>query len=320
MFDNPDVDFDKKALEEEESRRGGIDWSTKYWKPSPDGKENLIRIMPAKRGGKFSYHMRIGKHFIKHEDRTEAFVCMKETYGLPCPACENNAKLYSEGKEEEAGKFRVKRYGVFNIIDRKNEAGGTKLYESPVQAVWKKIVGLIASRGRLSNLLDEYDDKGGVARQGRDISLTFNPNNHPQYMYEFYPCEPSALGTPEQIVSWTKELLELDAAKLYPPVDYEIAKIKTFGSKEERDALRELLKQEHQSNQQQSVSEVKKEEPKPEPKPEQKPEPKVEQKVEPKVEPKPESKPETKPEQKTETDAMTKVREKIEAIRARQKK
>jgi len=244
FFEGPDSEFDRAALDEESKRKSSIDWKTKYWRPK-EGVECIIRILPAKKGSGAKYHLRAGKHFIKHfsDEKTEAFVCNKETYGETCCACDHYEKLISDGKTEEARRYKPRRVGVFNVIDRSNEAAGVKLYEGPVRAVWGVIVGLVASKGRMSNLFDEYAAGGELVRPGRDIVIQYDPRKLPSFMYKVFPLDQSPLGTPEQIQAWLADMVELKAEVLFPPTDENVAFIKTFGSKEEREQLREVMKE-----------------------------------------------------------------------------
>lgn len=244
FFEEPDSEFDKKALDEESRRSGIIDWKNKYWKPKA-GEENVIRVLQARKGSGAKYHMRAGKHFVKHfeDSRIEAFVCNTETYGKPCCCCEHYDKLIKEGKtEEEARNYKARRFGLFNVVDRSNEAAGVKLYESPVKAVWDYIVRLVASKGRMSNLFDELDEKTGQNRPGRDITIEYDPKRHPAFMYKLFPMDQTPLGSADQIQAWSEDMIDLKPEIIYPETDPDVAYIKTFGSKAERDALREAMK------------------------------------------------------------------------------
>jgi len=247
-FQQPDFDRDKRVVEDEERQSSRTPWSEAYWKPTP-GDENLIRVLPAKMLG-VSYHMKAAKHFIKHveDGKTESFVCMKEMYGKACPACEKYLELVNTDKPT-AQKFKTKRVGIFNILDRnayfayrehpkEKPLPSVRLYEAPAKAIWLKIVSIVTGRGRLSNLFDEYDAAGNFVSPGRDILITFNPDAEPQSMYGVYPTDPSPLGSPDEVKIWIDQIVDLTAQNLYPPIEYSVAKIKTFGSAREREELR----------------------------------------------------------------------------------
>jgi hypothetical protein len=47
-------------------------------------------------------------------------ICAKETFGKPCPICEQRQAFYNEGKKDEAGALKAKRTCFYNIQDVKN--------------------------------------------------------------------------------------------------------------------------------------------------------------------------------------------------------
>ena len=47
-------------------------------------------------------------------------LCLKNTYGKPCPICEQSALLRKQGKEEEAGALKPSRRVFYNVQDLKN--------------------------------------------------------------------------------------------------------------------------------------------------------------------------------------------------------
>ena len=61
---------------------------------------------------------------------TEASVlCLKSTYGKPCPVCELQAKLRKDGKEKEAKALKPSRRVAYNVEDLK-EPGKVKIFET----------------------------------------------------------------------------------------------------------------------------------------------------------------------------------------------
>lgn len=47
-------------------------------------------------------------------------LCLKNTYGKPCPICEQSAILRKQGKEDEAGALKPSRRVFYNVQDLKN--------------------------------------------------------------------------------------------------------------------------------------------------------------------------------------------------------
>ena len=270
-FVNPDAEQERKFLDEEASRKG-FDWSKVFWKPKPTTEEkeadNIIRILPARAGSGATYHARIGKHFIKHgEGDTESFICMAETYGKPCPVCERRDQIYAEARvtsksgernpplsREASAEVRllsVKRLGLFNVIDRiayqdfkdgkTKELPSVKIWEAPRKVCWEKIVRNVASKGRMSNLFDVYDESGAVVKPGRDVFIRFYPESDPGTMYDIQYIDPTPLGEPQEVEEWYKQIIDLLPEKIaiYQPVDYDECIVRMVGTKEERMALRE---------------------------------------------------------------------------------
>lgn len=269
-FSQPDQEQDKKFLEDE-AKRKGFDWKNVFWKPKPDPADNVIRIMPARMGSGATYYLKVAKHFVNHGEKDyEAFICMEEMFGQPCPACERRKALYDSIKNEKdetkksevkksAARYGVKRLGVFNVIDRNayqdfkdgklDKLPKVLLYEAPRKAIWERIVRNVASRGRTANIFDSYDEKGAVVKAGRDILVKFYPDSEPSTMYDVQYLDPAELGTPDEVKQWYEQIIDLVAEKIaiYKPVDYHDCEIKAFGTKEERDELKKRRAEENQA-------------------------------------------------------------------------
>ena len=249
LFGETETESAQRVVDQEKKRSQGFDWSEKHWRPKsgPDG--NQIRLLPARAGAKVSYHLYAAVHFIKHaeDDKTERFVCNRETYGTKCPACEEMFRLIKLKQPDEANKFRPKRFGVFNMIDRAKPEDGVKLYEAPVQGIYQKIMQIISSKGRMSNLFDKFDKSGKLETPGRDLVLTFDKTAQPQAMYNIYPTDPIPLGTEEEMTAWAEQIVDLDVKALYPEADFDLAAIKTFGNAEERDLLRDEMRKQREA-------------------------------------------------------------------------
>jgi len=245
LFSKPNYGKDEEELAKETKQRFKL--SEKMWKPIKDV-ENHIRILPARGDSNASYHMKIGKHFIEHKDRTESFICMRETYGKDCPACETYYKIRESLGKEKAYPYWPKLYGVFNIIDRIEENPKVKLYEAPRTLVWKKVIFI--NKGSIK-IIDEFDEKGECVREGRDLIILFYPKAEVHNKYVVYPGDQSPLGTAEEIENWHKDIVDLvpEQIALYGPIKYEVAKIKTLGTEDERDEMRAELKKKYEESQ-----------------------------------------------------------------------
>ena len=137
------------------SRKSVLDWKkvdgeVTFFKPT-EGK-NRINIIPyviktknhplVKKGefsvGDSDYVMDFFIH--KSVGPTESSVlCLKSTFGKPCPVCELQAKLRKEGKEDEAKALKPSRRVAYNIEDTK-EPGKLKVFETSHYLFEKELI------------------------------------------------------------------------------------------------------------------------------------------------------------------------------------
>lgn len=66
-------------------------------------------------------------------------LCLKNTYGKPCPICEQAAALRKAGKEKEANALKASRRVVYNIEDLK-EPGVLKVFETSHYLFEKELI------------------------------------------------------------------------------------------------------------------------------------------------------------------------------------
>lgn len=137
------------------AKAGAMDWKkvdgdVNFFSPI-EGK-NRINIIPytiktknhplVKRGefevGDKDYVMDIFTH--RGVGPSEATViCLKSTYGKPCPICEQSALLRKQGKEKEAGDLKPSRRVFYNIQDMK-EPDKLKVFETSHYLFEKELI------------------------------------------------------------------------------------------------------------------------------------------------------------------------------------
>ena len=241
-FTGPEQHHDADERDWEKSQnQNRPDWDKMYWKPV-SGDENLIRILPGIGGVR--YHFKGGKHFIKHSDgKTEMFICNEVTYQKPCPACEEEARLIKIGDTDAAKAFGAQSKGVFNVIDRTNPERGVIIWECPPVAVWERIIGIVKGKSKFRDLVGTDENP----LMGRDVVVVYNPKATPQFKYDLQFDAVSQLGKKKEVAAWMAEARPLIPEEIYPEVDYAVAKIKTFGTKEEREALKKKLAAQYES-------------------------------------------------------------------------
>lgn len=69
----------------------------------------------------------------------KSVLCLKNTYGKPCPICEHSASLRKAGKEKEANALKPSRRVVYNIEDLK-EPGKLKVFETSHYLFEKELI------------------------------------------------------------------------------------------------------------------------------------------------------------------------------------
>lgn len=100
---------------------------------SPKEGRNRINIIPYKIKTKNHPLVRRGEFEIGDKDYVmdiythrgvgpseASVICLKSTYGKPCPICEYAAQLKKQGKEDEAGALKPSRRVFYNVQDCKN--------------------------------------------------------------------------------------------------------------------------------------------------------------------------------------------------------
>lgn len=119
---------------------------------SPQEGRNRINIIPytiktknhplVKRGefeiGDKDYMMDVWVH--RGVGPSEAsVVCLKNTYGKPCPICEHSAMLRKQGKEDEASALKPSRRAFYNVQDMK-DPGKLKIFEASHYLFEKELI------------------------------------------------------------------------------------------------------------------------------------------------------------------------------------
>lgn len=65
-------------------------------------------------------------------------LCLKNTYGKPCPICEEAARLKKEGKEDEAKALKARRRVYYNVLDPKD--GKVKVFATSHYLFEKELI------------------------------------------------------------------------------------------------------------------------------------------------------------------------------------
>ena len=117
-----------------------LDDNVKFFQPTAGrGRINIIPYViktknhPLVKKGEFEigdldYLMDIWTHrMVGPSDST--VLCLKKTFGKPCPICEQAESLKKNGKEKEAGELKPSRRCFYNVEDLKNNPGEVMVFE-----------------------------------------------------------------------------------------------------------------------------------------------------------------------------------------------
>lgn len=85
-------------------------------------------------------------------------VCLKNTFGKPCPICEQSALLRKQGKEQEANELKVSRRVIYNVQDLK-DPDKVKVFETSHFLFEKELID--ESRDEEGGFVDFADPTDG---------------------------------------------------------------------------------------------------------------------------------------------------------------
>lgn len=177
------------------SKKGVMDWKkvdgdVTFFSPV-EGK-NRINIIPyeiktknhplVKRGefeiGDKDYVMDVFVH--RSVGPTEASViCLKNTFGKPCPICEQMAVLNKEGKEDEAKAFKAQRRVFYNVQDLKDE-GKVKVFETSHYLFEKELIDE-ARDDEEGGFIDFADEEEGQEIKFRASEVSFGGHKYKEF-------------------------------------------------------------------------------------------------------------------------------------------
>jgi len=99
-------------------------------------------------------------------------LCLKNTYGKPCPICEQAAALRKVGKEKEANALKPSRRVVYNIEDLK-EPGVLKVFETSHYLFEKELIEEARDDDE-GGFIDFADEEEGMEIKFRASKVTKN--------------------------------------------------------------------------------------------------------------------------------------------------
>lgn len=213
----------REKLEQEDlGKRGG---SRSAWFNTEEG-DNVIRIMPPV-GNMEVFYTAVGIHYMPDNSRIYCPFIISDGEEK-CPVCELQDQLWRSGNKELASKIKVSKTWWMNVIDRKNEKDGPKIYSAPA-TVFAAIRAAIFDPD-YGDITDEYDgvdfviNKTKTGPQNRDVE---------------YQGLPRRISTPlagtkdkpdeEQMDEWFDAATDLSVGKLTMNPEEDGAILSEFG-------------------------------------------------------------------------------------------
>ena len=222
------------------SRKGVMDWKkvdgeVNFFKPA-EGK-NRINIIPyviktknhplVKRGdfeiGDTDYVMDCWVH--RSIGVSEAnVICLKETYGKPCPICEQMAVQNKQGKEEESKALKAQRRVFYNIQALRDE-GKVKVFETSHYLFEKELIDE-ARDDEDGGFIDFADEDEGKEIKFRASEVSFAGRKYKEFKsFSFADREePLSKEVLKQAISFD-EIMEIptyeEVEKIFYGVDEE---------------------------------------------------------------------------------------------------
>ena len=174
---------------------------------------------------------------------TEASVlCLKNTYGKPCPICEQMAVLNKQGKEEESKALKAQRRVFYNIQDLRDE-GKVKVFETSHYLFEKELIDE-ARDDEDGGFIDFADEDEGKEIKFRASEVSFAGRKYKEFKsFSFEDREePLSKEVLKQAISFD-EIMEIptyeEVEKIFYGVDEEDEKSekksKTVENEEDED-------------------------------------------------------------------------------------
>lgn len=151
-------------------------------------------------------------------------LCLKNTYGKPCPICEQMAVLNKQGKEEESKALKAQRRVFYNIQDLRDE-GKVKVFETSHYLFEKELIDE-ARDDEDGGFIDFADEDEGKEIKFRASEVSFAGHKYKEFKsFSFEDREePLSKEVLKQAISFD-EIMEIptyeEVEKIFYGVDEE---------------------------------------------------------------------------------------------------
>ena len=190
------------------------------WRPKVG--ENIIRILPPRKGHKGSWYLSVNKHFVNTYThlRPEVLVCNKELFGEHCPICEFESRMREEFGSKITKKFvSPTQQGVMNVVVRGSELEGVKVWEAPKSAFEDvgDIFRINKNKPKARPKMERHNIKENAIYEC-DLKVFYEKTPEMWKRYKVEINETRPLGTEEEMQQWLGQMLDLLPEVLYKPV------------------------------------------------------------------------------------------------------
>lgn len=112
-------------------------------------------------------------------------ICLKSTFGKPCPICEHAAMLRKKGEEDEAKDLKPSRRVIYNVEDLK-DPGKVKIFESSHYLFEKELIDEARDdeEGGFINFADPEEGKEIKFRASKTSQGGFEFNEYKSFSFE----------------------------------------------------------------------------------------------------------------------------------------
>lgn len=141
-------------------------------------------------------------------------LCLKHTYGKPCPICEEAARLKKEGKDDEAKALRAKRRVYYNVFDPKD--GKVKIFATSHYLFEKELIEE-ARDDEDGGYIDFADPEEGKEIRFRAVKTSLGGQDY--FEYKSFSFEDREEALPKKVLNTAVSFDELLDVPTYSQVE-----------------------------------------------------------------------------------------------------
>lgn len=175
----------------------------------PDGEHTFqFRILPPNQGKSKHWGIEIHTHYGLGAAK-ERHICPRKWNNHPCAACERFFAAHNRGDAEEKKIWKASGRVLVRIIDRDEDHGMPKLWDSPLASIDRELIGLCHDVGTGESMIRLDDPVGGrdfrFSKEGKGLTTRYK---------SIRVLDPSPISTDEDYANKVLALI-----KEYPLLD-----------------------------------------------------------------------------------------------------